>query len=143
MLPFLSTVRDLYSTSASARSRLDIWFASRNKLKAPNGWTMHYILDVDSTPDKCTDPIRLLGVQHPGYKPSAEPASPALSRRGFVDSRQHALNIFQCRPSMATETRSHRHHPRTTLPFGRLNCMLISPHACGPPIALNRFVTDL
>ncbi len=50
---------------------------------------MRYILDVDSTPDKCTDPIWLLGVQHPGYELSAEPASPpVLSRRGSVDSRR-------------------------------------------------------
>ena len=48
---------------------------------------MRYLLDSDSTPDKCTDPIWLLGLQHPGYDPSAEPA-PALSRRGSVDSRR-------------------------------------------------------
>ena len=31
---------------------------------------MRYLLDSDATPDKCTDPIWLLGVQHPGYEPS-------------------------------------------------------------------------
>jgi cysteine protease ATG4 len=35
---------------------------------------MRYLLDSDATPDKCTDPIWLLGVQHPGY----EPPVPAL-----------------------------------------------------------------
>ena len=35
---------------------------------------MRYLLDSDATPDKCTDPIWLLGVQHPGY----EPPLPAL-----------------------------------------------------------------
>jgi len=30
---------------------------------------MRYLLDSDATPDKCTDPIWLLGVQHPGYEP--------------------------------------------------------------------------
>jgi len=49
---------------------------------------MRYLLDSDSTPDRCTDPIWLLGVQHPGYEPSNEPASPALSRRGSVESRR-------------------------------------------------------
>jgi len=35
---------------------------------------MRYLLDSDATPDKCTDPIWLLGVQHSGY----EPPLPAL-----------------------------------------------------------------
>jgi cysteine protease ATG4 len=35
---------------------------------------MRYLLDSDAMPDKCTDPIWLLGVQHPGY----EPPLPAL-----------------------------------------------------------------
>ncbi|KAF9269781.1 hypothetical protein L218DRAFT_1072559 [Marasmius fiardii PR-910] len=30
---------------------------------------MRYLLDSDATPDKCTDPIWLLGVQHKGYEP--------------------------------------------------------------------------
>ncbi|KAF8896755.1 hypothetical protein CPB84DRAFT_1848116 [Gymnopilus junonius] len=32
---------------------------------------MRYLLDSDAQPDKCTDPIWLLGVQHPGYEPTA------------------------------------------------------------------------
>ena len=36
---------------------------------------IRYLLDSDATPDKCTDPIWLLGVQHPGYEFSA-PALP-------------------------------------------------------------------
>lgn len=44
---------------------------------------MRYILDSDSTPDKCTEPIWLLGVQHPGYEPPPTP-----SRRPSVESRR-------------------------------------------------------
>jgi cysteine protease ATG4 len=52
---------------------------------------MRYPLDSDSTPDKCTDPIWLLGVQHPSYKPPPpEAASPTLSRSGSVNSRRAA-----------------------------------------------------
>jgi cysteine protease ATG4 len=42
---------------------------------------MRYLLDSDATPDKCTDPIWLLGVQHPGYEPplSALPDVVAIS----------------------------------------------------------------
>ena len=50
---------------------------------------MQYLLDSDSTPDKCTDPIWLLGVQHPDYEPPpVEPGSPNLSWSGSVNSRQ-------------------------------------------------------
>ena len=50
---------------------------------------MRYLLDSDSTPDKCTDPIWLLGVQHPGYEPPPpEAASPTVSRSGSVNSRR-------------------------------------------------------
>ncbi|TFK48111.1 hypothetical protein OE88DRAFT_604347 [Heliocybe sulcata] len=45
---------------------------------------MRYLLDSDATPDKCPDPIWLLGVQHPGYEPPAT-SSP---RRSSGDSRR-------------------------------------------------------
>lgn len=54
---------------------------------------MRYLLDSDATPDKCTDVIWLLGVQHPGYEPpppSAYPAPSAGGRRSSVDSRRHS-----------------------------------------------------
>lgn len=52
---------------------------------------MRYLLDSDATPDKCPDPIWLLGVQHPGYEPappssSDTPSSPG--RRSSSDSRR-------------------------------------------------------
>lgn len=56
---------------------------------------MRYLLDSDATPDRCTDPIWLLGLKNPGYEPP-EPA-PALAiahsfstpiRRGSADSRR-------------------------------------------------------
>jgi len=56
---------------------------------------MRYLLDSDSTPDKCTDPIWILGLKHPGYEPP-EPA-PGMTiahsfstpiRRGSADSRR-------------------------------------------------------
>lgn len=42
---------------------------------------MRYLLDSDATPDKCSDPIWLLGVQHPGYEPPPDslPTSTRLS----------------------------------------------------------------
>lgn len=56
---------------------------------------MRYLLDSDSTPDRCMDPIWLLGLKHPGYEPP-EPAPPLAVahsfstpiRRGSADSRR-------------------------------------------------------
>ena len=56
---------------------------------------MRYLLDSDATPDKCTDPIWLLGLKHPGYEPPEAPPPMAVAhsfstpvRRGSADSRR-------------------------------------------------------
>ncbi|KIJ63953.1 hypothetical protein HYDPIDRAFT_112441 [Hydnomerulius pinastri MD-312] len=46
---------------------------------------MRFLMDSDSTPDKCAEPIWLLGVQHPGYEP---PPPPTPGRRASVESRR-------------------------------------------------------
>ncbi|KAI6044613.1 cysteine protease required for autophagy [Pisolithus marmoratus] len=46
---------------------------------------MRFIRDSDATPDKCSEPIWLLGVQHPGYQPPP-PTTPG--RRASVESRR-------------------------------------------------------
>ncbi|KAG8925659.1 Cysteine protease atg4 [Tulasnella sp. 418] len=38
---------------------------------------VRYLLDSDAQPDKCTDPIWLMGVCHPGYDPSQQVITPA------------------------------------------------------------------
>ena len=43
---------------------------------------MRYLLDSDATPDKCTDPIWSLGLEHPGYE-SPEPAPVMTIARSF------------------------------------------------------------
>ncbi|KAG9093086.1 Cysteine protease atg4 [Ceratobasidium sp. UAMH 11750] len=58
---------------------------------------MRYITDSDATPDHCTDPIWLLGVQHPGYEPPdpsqspPPPQSPTMPahRRDSTESSLH------------------------------------------------------
>ncbi|KAF7760326.1 hypothetical protein Agabi119p4_11002 [Agaricus bisporus var. burnettii] len=40
---------------------------------------MRYLLDSDATPDKCTDPIWLLGVQHIGYEPPSPTPPPSYT----------------------------------------------------------------
>lgn len=52
---------------------------------------VRYLLDSDAVPDKCSDPIWLLGVQHPGYEPPPPPSSsspPASGRRSSLDMRR-------------------------------------------------------
>ena len=61
--------------------------AKRGGVQAELDAAMRYIRDSDATPDGCTDPIWLLGLQYPGYGPSTEPA-PAFSHRGSVDSKR-------------------------------------------------------
>ncbi|KAI6157367.1 cysteine protease required for autophagy [Pisolithus tinctorius] len=46
---------------------------------------MRFIRDSDAMPDKCPEPIWLLGVQHPGYEPPP-PTTPG--RRASVESRR-------------------------------------------------------
>ncbi|KAK7688333.1 hypothetical protein QCA50_008705 [Cerrena zonata] len=48
---------------------------------------MRYLLDSDATPDKSTDPIWILGIEHIGYEPPSPVASPN-GRRTSVDSRR-------------------------------------------------------
>ncbi|KAH7921416.1 hypothetical protein BV22DRAFT_1198205 [Leucogyrophana mollusca] len=59
---------------------------------------MRFILDSDSTPDKCTEPIWLLGVQHPGYEP---PPPPTPGRRASVESSRRSPS-FRSSASVST-----------------------------------------
>ena len=53
---------------------------------------MRYLLDSDSTPDKCIDPVWLLGIQDPSYEPPPpEAASPTLLRSGFRQLKAGSL----------------------------------------------------
>jgi cysteine protease ATG4 len=85
-LPQLLNSANLPPPSSSPKTKSALLAAAKHG-KGQLDKAMRYLLDSDSTPDKCTEPIWLLGLQHPGYDPSADPA-PALSRRGSVDSRR-------------------------------------------------------
>jgi cysteine protease ATG4 len=55
---------------------------------------MRYILDSDAQPDKCTDPIWVVGILHQGYEPPSVTTQPSPStpppptRRDCTDSRR-------------------------------------------------------
>ncbi|KIK64038.1 hypothetical protein GYMLUDRAFT_57070 [Collybiopsis luxurians FD-317 M1] len=101
-LPSLLAQSNSVSTGSSPRNRLSGASALLTAAKHGKGHldkAMRYLLDSDATPDKCTDPIWLLGVQHPGYEPpQAQPQPPpssypsgTLGRRGSVAST-HTLD---------------------------------------------------
>ncbi|KAH8980199.1 hypothetical protein EDB92DRAFT_1937183 [Lactarius akahatsu] len=89
-LPHLINTSHIPPTSNSPKGKSSALLTAAKHGKGHLDKAMRYLLDSDSTPDKCTDPIWLLGVQHPGYEPPpAEPASPTtLSRSGSVNSRR-------------------------------------------------------
>ena len=87
-LPHLINTGHLPPASVSPKSKSSALLTAAKHGKGQLDKAMRYLLDNDSAPDKCTDPIWILGVQHPGYEPQTEPASPILSRRGSVDSRR-------------------------------------------------------
>ena len=63
---------------------------------------MRYLLDSDATPDKCTEPIWLLGVQHPGYEPPPPPAPDIFKtpgKRNSTDSRRSSNFRSSASPS--------------------------------------------
>ncbi|PFH45372.1 hypothetical protein AMATHDRAFT_9389 [Amanita thiersii Skay4041] len=82
---FSSSTNDLslpniLAQSHSAGSSPKTKLAAASFLTAIPGKAVRYIFDTDATPDKCTDSIWLLGVQHPGYEPP--PPSPPVSVSG-------------------------------------------------------------
>jgi cysteine protease ATG4 len=87
-LPNLISSAHIPPTSASPKNKSSALLTAAKHGKGHLDKAMRYLLDSDSAPDKCTDPIWILGVQHPGYDPQTGPASPTLSRRGSVDSRR-------------------------------------------------------
>lgn len=87
---------------------------------------VRYLLDSDSTPDKCTEPIWLLGVQHPGYEPPPSPPPSAASmsaspRRGsgsppsFRSSMSSASNSSTTELSLSQSSSKH-HNPAANWP---------------------------
>ena len=89
-LPSLLSQQHL-SASVSPKGKGSALITAARQGKGHLDKAMRYLLDSDATPDKCPEPIWLLGVQHPGYEPPPPPpveypASPG--RRSSADSRR-------------------------------------------------------
>ncbi|KAJ3800777.1 hypothetical protein GGU11DRAFT_742209 [Lentinula aff. detonsa] len=98
-LPTLLAQSNSVSTGSTSSPRARLTGASALLTAAKHGKghldkAMRYLLDSDAMPDKCTDPIWILGVQHPGYEPPPVQSQPppssytggTLGRRGSVAS---------------------------------------------------------
>ncbi|KAI0056521.1 hypothetical protein BV25DRAFT_1572624 [Artomyces pyxidatus] len=86
-LPNLLSNSHLPPTAVSPKGKSSALLTAAKHGKGHLDKAMRYLLDSDSTPDKCTDVIWLLGVQHPGYEPPIN-ESPPLARRGSGESRR-------------------------------------------------------
>jgi cysteine protease ATG4 len=88
--------------STSPRSKGSALLAAAKTGKGYLDKAVRYVLDSDSAPDKCPEPIWLLGVQHPGYEPPS-PVSPPIdpsTRRSSSDVRKLASSpSFRSSPS--------------------------------------------
>ncbi|RXW23562.1 hypothetical protein EST38_g2288 [Candolleomyces aberdarensis] len=93
---------------------------------------MRYLLDSDSTPDKCTDPIWLMGVQHPGYEPS-----PPSSYVGSPSSRRGSASPPSFRSStssIGSLSSSSNHHEQQLLHSSTGSNPKLNPGANWPPV---------
>lgn len=94
-LPSLLSQSQLQSAAAAASPKsksVGLLTAARHG-KGHLDKAVRYLLDSDAQPDRCTDPIWLLGVLHPGYEPPPpplplSPSTPPPTRRDSSDSRR-------------------------------------------------------
>jgi cysteine protease ATG4 len=133
-----------FSTSSTDLSTLLAQQATSPKGKGPNALltaakhgkghldkAMRYLLDSDATPDKCLDPIWLLGVEHPGYEsppPSHAPstgtaekkrrgsASPPVSFRSSTSSATPDSSLSQSTSSIPSNKHVTKHDPSANWP---------------------------
>ena len=102
-LPSLLSQQHLGSNTTSPRGKSSALLTAARHGKGHLDKAMRYLLDSDATPDKCTDSIWLLGVEHPGYEPNPPPTASAsalsasagtgVARRGSADSRRSPASL--------------------------------------------------
>ena len=81
----------LSQSSASPKGKASALLTAAKHGKGHLDKAMRYLLDSDALPDKCSDPIWLLGVQHPGYEPP--PFSTPSGTPDVVRADSPAMNL--------------------------------------------------
>ncbi|KAI0089801.1 peptidase family C54-domain-containing protein [Irpex rosettiformis] len=96
-LPSLLSQQHLAAVAAGSPKKTSALLTVAKHGKGHLDKAMRYLLDSDATPDKCTDPIWLLGVEHPGYEPDAVSTSSnaSLGRRSSVESSHRSPSSFR------------------------------------------------
>lgn len=95
---------------------------------------MRYLLDSDATPDKCPDPIWLLGLEHPGYDPTSVLSASTtvvpvtLGRRSSAESRRSPS-------SFNSSSSSSPGHHNTTVPGPDLSLSQSQPPSSSSAVA--------
>jgi cysteine protease ATG4 len=130
---FNSSVTDLSHHTTKGKSSALLTAAKHGKGHLDKAMRYPSSIATQPTPDKCTDPIWLLGVQRPH-----EAASPTLSRSGSVNSRRAHSFRTSTSSTVAAKTRSRHHnrHRKTQGHIGRRqNSTQMLRHASGLHIA--------
>ncbi|KAH9931302.1 peptidase family C54-domain-containing protein [Fomitopsis serialis] len=102
-LPSLLSQQQLAAATTSPRGKSSALLTAARHGKGHLDKAMRYLLDSDALPDKCSDPIWILGVEHPGYEPNPPPTASAsalsasagagVARRGSADSRRSPSSL--------------------------------------------------
>ncbi|GBE78643.1 peptidase family C54-domain-containing protein [Sparassis latifolia] len=99
-LPALLSQQHLASSTSSPKGKGSALLTAARHGKGHIDKAMRYLLDSDSTPDKCSDPIWLLGVEHAGYEPPPAPPpftaskrNASVGRRNSIDSRRSPSSV--------------------------------------------------
>lgn len=92
-LPSILSQSQSGAASVSPKSKASSLLTAARHGKGHLDKAMRYILDSDAQPDKCPDPIWVMGVLHPGYEPppaltQPSPSTPSPVRRDSSDSRR-------------------------------------------------------
>ena len=102
-LPHLLSQQHLSSNPSSPKGKGSALLTAAKHGKGHLDKAMRFLLDSDAVPDKSTDPIWLLGVEHPGYEPPPPPP-PAHDggRRSSIGSRRSPSSLRSSMSSSST-----------------------------------------
>lgn len=100
---------------------------------------VRYLLDSDATPDKCTDPIWLLGVHHPGYEPP--PPSPPNTLTNSTPNRRNSGSPPSLRSSTSSMSNASDLSTTMSQTGGAAGGKNQNPGANWPPVFYADFTT--
>ncbi|KAH7890285.1 cysteine protease required for autophagy [Phlebopus sp. FC_14] len=113
-LPTLLSQSHAASATSSPKGKSSALLTAAKHGKGHLDRAMRFLMDSDATPDKCSEPIWLLGVQHPGYEPPPPPPTPG--RRASTESRRSPSFRSNTSSSATVSELSHSQPPSSKNP---------------------------